>query len=81
MFELGIGRAAALALASLDCVVLPTDVGPSARYVDDDVTAPIVTGGDGAVVVPAGPGLGVTVRRDRVAEVAAEVVELRRSRG
>jgi O-succinylbenzoate synthase len=58
MFELGIGRAAALAVASLDACDLPTDLGPSHRYVADDVCEPLRTDGSGAVVVPSGAGFG-----------------------
>lgn len=68
MFELGIGRAAALAVASLDVPVagngdrsvgtLPTDLGPSARYVAPDICEPIVSGPDGPLVVPHGAGSG-----------------------
>jgi O-succinylbenzoate synthase len=77
MLELGIGRAAALAVASLDGCVLPTDLGPSSQYVAEDVTEPIVVDASGDLVVPHGPGLGVAVLADRVADSASEVVELR----
>ena len=60
MFELGIGRAAALGVASLDLCGLPTDLGPSQRYVSDgdEVCEPIVVGQHGEVLVPRGPGIG-----------------------
>jgi O-succinylbenzoate synthase len=77
MLELGVGRAAALAVASLDGCALPTDLGPSSSYVAEDVTEPIVVDARGDLVVPDQPGLGVEVRRDRVAELTSEVVELR----
>lgn len=67
MFELGIGRAAALGVASLGGCTLPTDLGPSSRYVRRDLCEPLVTRADGQVVVPDGPGLG--------REPAAAVVE------
>ncbi len=52
MFELGVGRSSALALAAADPADLPTDLGPSARYVVEDVTEAIVADGTGAIVVP-----------------------------
>ena len=58
MFELGVGRAAAAAVAALDGCTLPTDLGPSDRYVDGDVTEPVVTDGRGRLLVPDGPGVG-----------------------
>ena len=42
MLETGIGRAAAVAVAALPACTLPTDLGPSERYVAVDLTDPIV---------------------------------------
>lgn len=78
MLETGVGRAAALALAASDAFTLPTDVGPSHRYLDDDVTEPIGLDAAGQVVVPSGPGLGVTPRPDRLAEVTVRHEVIRR---
>ena len=58
MLELGIGRAAALAVASLSGCALPADLGPSDRYFDADVCEPLVTDGSGAMLRPSGPGIG-----------------------
>ena len=77
MFELGVGRAAALALASLGPFELPCDLGPSSQYLEDDVTEPVVLDAAGDLVVPDAPGIGVEVRAERVAAAAVEVVELR----
>jgi O-succinylbenzoate synthase len=77
MFELGVGRAAALAVAALDVVELPSDLGPSDRYVEEDVTEPLVLDHHGDLIVPDGPGVGVDVRPERVAALASEVAELR----
>jgi O-succinylbenzoate synthase len=52
MFELGVGRSSALALAAADPTDLPTDLGPSDRYVAEDVTAAIVADRTGRIVVP-----------------------------
>ena len=78
MYELGIGRAAALAVASQAQFATPTDLGPSSQYVAEDVTDPIVTDATGRIVVPSGPGIGVDVHRDRVrAALMDQPVELR----
>jgi o-succinylbenzoate synthase len=78
MLETGVGRAAALAVAALPTCTLPTDLGPSSRYVVDDVTEPIEPEGDGRLPVPTGPGIGVVPRSDRLAEVAVDRMVLRR---
>ncbi len=66
MFELGVGRSAALLLAASGVAHLPTDLGPSDRYVEEDVTAPIVAGDPGRVVVPRGPGAASHPLPDRL---------------
>jgi O-succinylbenzoate synthase len=70
MFELGVGRAAALSVAALEVCDLPCDLGPSARYVEPDVCEPLVTGGTGSVVVPVGAGIGRTPDPARLEVVA-----------
>jgi O-succinylbenzoate synthase len=84
MLETGVGRALALAAASWEACTLPTDLGPSSRYFDDDVTEPIEllagSGGPDAgarLAVPRGPGLGVTPRPGRLAEVTVDRAVLR----
>jgi O-succinylbenzoate synthase len=77
MLETGVGRALALAAASWAACAWPTDLGPSSRYFADDVTEPIELMADGRLAVPAGPGLGVTPRAERLAAVVTERVELR----
>jgi o-succinylbenzoate synthase len=61
MLESGVGRAAALALASLPGFAPAADLSASARYYRHDVTEPFVLE-DGSLRVPRGPGLGVDVR-------------------
>lgn len=78
MLETGVGRAAALCLAACDAFDLPTDLGPSEQYFDDDVTEAIVTDEEGRVLVPDGPGLGVTPRPERLAATAVDRCTLRR---
>ena len=70
MLETGIGRAANLALAALPGFTLPGDISASARYWHQDiVTEPAVLEADGTMRVPDGPGIGVTVDLDALAEV------------
>lgn len=76
MLETGVGRAAALAVASSGAIELPTDLGPSSRYFADDVTEPFELH-DGTLAVPAGPGIGVTPRPERLAATVIERVTLR----
>ena len=70
MFELGVGRAAALSVAALEVCDLPCDLGPSARYLEPDVCEPLVTGASGSVVVPTGAGIGRTPDPARLEVVA-----------
>lgn len=58
MLELGIGRAAAAAVATVPGCSLPTDLGPSSAYVVTDICDPVLLDADGRLVVPSGPGIG-----------------------
>ena len=70
MLETGIGRAANLALAALPGFTLPGDISASSRYWHRDiVTEPALLEPDGTMRVPHGPGIGVTVDLDALAEV------------
>ncbi len=67
MLESGIGRAHNIHLASLPNFRLPGDIAASKRYYVPDLIEPgIDIGPDGTIAVPAGPGIGVNVMRDRV---------------
>ncbi|CAN5806748.1 o-succinylbenzoate synthase [soil metagenome] len=77
MLETGVGRAAALAVAALPSCTLPTDLGPSSRYFDRDVTEPVVIDGDGRIVLPVGPGTGVVPLAAEVAALAVDRLVLR----
>jgi len=67
MLEAGIGRAHNIALSSLAGFTLPGDVSASARYFDEDIIEPPVTvSSRGMIAVPPGPGIGFTVRLDRI---------------
>lgn len=78
MLESGVGRAYNVALASLPNFRLPGDLSPSQRYWEEDIVDPPWTmSSDGMVVVPRDrPGIGVTVDRDRVAEVTVRTERL-----
>ncbi len=78
MIELGVGRAAAAAVAALPECSLPTDLGPSAQYVDDDIAGPLVVDDAGRLILPGGPGIGVEADRDRLAAAAASATVVRR---
>jgi O-succinylbenzoate synthase len=67
MLESGIGRAANIHLSTLPNFSLPGDVAASKRYFDPDlIEPPIEVATDGTIAVPRGPGIGVTIRHDRV---------------
>lgn len=78
MVETGVGRAAALAVAALPWCTLPTDLGPSRRYLDPELTEPIELDGEGCLVVPKGPGTGVVPDPDRLDAVAVDRLVLGR---
>jgi o-succinylbenzoate synthase len=69
MFELGVGRAAALAVAGLPGCSLPTDVGPTSEYLAADVVVPFSLRADGTVEVPRGPGTGCLLDADLLDDV------------
>ncbi|MCU1412960.1 MAG: menC [Microbacteriaceae bacterium] len=77
MLETGIGRAANVALAALPGFTLPGDTSASDRYFAEDLTEPFVLEG-GQLAVPAGPGSGVTVREELVADWASAPMEMLR---
>lgn len=72
MFELGVGRCAALAVAALPGCTDPTDLGPSDAYFERDVVEPVVLDHDGRVSVPAGVGIDRDLDRDALAEVVVD---------
>jgi o-succinylbenzoate synthase len=67
MLESGIGRAHNIAASTLPGFTLPGDVSASNRYWDEDIIEPEVeVSPNGTIRVPAAPGIGYQVRRDRV---------------
>jgi O-succinylbenzoate synthase len=78
MLESGIGRAANVHLSTLPNFSLPGDIAASKRYFDPDlIDPPIEVAADGTVAVPASPGIGVTIRNDRVEASTVRKLELR----
>jgi len=78
LLETGVGRAANLALASLPNFTLPADLSASDRYYEEDlIDPPVQLGPDGTIAVPTGPGLGVSVRLDRVAAATSRLAVYR----
>jgi len=67
MLESGVGRAHNIAMSTLPGFSLPGDVSASQRYWDEDIIEPMVeVTSNGTIRVPDTPGLGYTVKRDRV---------------
>jgi o-succinylbenzoate synthase len=67
MLESGIGRAANIHLSTLPNFSLPGDIAGSKRYFDPDlIDPPIEVAADGTIAVPSGPGLGVSIRPERI---------------
>jgi len=73
MLETGIGRAHNVALASLPGFTLPNDLSASDRYYRQDLIEPaFVLNRDGTLSVPQGPGMGVEVVEERLAQVTVD---------
>lgn len=70
LFEAGLGRAVSITVGALDGFDLGGDLGPSARYFDQDITTPHALT-RGTLLVPRLPGLGVDLREDVVASLTA----------
>ncbi len=78
MLESGIGRAANIHLSTLANFSLPGDIAASKRYFDPDlIDPPIEVAADGTIAVPGGPGLGVSIRDDRVERATLSKSEVR----
>jgi O-succinylbenzoate synthase len=78
MLESGIGRAANVHLSTLPNFSLPGDIAASKRYFDPDlIDPPIEVAADGTVAVPVSPGIGVTIRNDRVEASTLRKLEVR----
>jgi O-succinylbenzoate synthase len=74
MLESGIGRAANIHLSTLPNFSLPGDIAGSKRYFNPDlIEPPIEVAADGTIAVPTGPGLGVSIRTDRIEQATRRV--------
>ena len=76
MYETGIGRAGALALAALPGFTLPTDLSASKKYFHEDVTGPFELV-NGTLAVPNTVGIGVTPIPDVLRRITVRVEEFR----
>jgi O-succinylbenzoate synthase len=82
MLEMGIGRAHNVHLASLPGFSLPGDVAASKRYFATEIIGePFEVRPDGTMLVPSGPGIGVTVLEDRIRSLASRTLEVRSPAG
>lgn len=78
MLETGVGRASNLALASLPGFVLPGDISASDRYYERDITHERFSlNPDSTITVPTGPGLGVTIDEQALAQFTLAEMELK----
>ncbi len=77
MLEAGVGRAQNVAIASLPGFSKPGDTSSSSRYFEEDIVTPPLEATAGLMPVPAGPGIGVTVRRDVLEKVTVARKEFR----
>ena len=68
MPELGVGAHAAMHFATLPNCVYHTDVEASERWFLEDVSDPPVRCSNGLLELPKGPGLGIALRDEVVAE-------------
>ncbi len=71
MDETGIGRAVNIHLQTAEGFTLPGDTSETSNYFDEDIVEPgVVLRPDGFIEIPSGPGIGVTVRPDRLVKWA-----------
>jgi O-succinylbenzoate synthase len=77
MLESGIGRAHNIHLASLPNFSLPGDIAASRRYYEPDLIEPAIeVASDGTIGVPEGPGIGVTIVPERIAQATLRHLSL-----
>ncbi len=79
MLETGVGRSAALTIGVAAGLGLRhTDLGPSAHYVEDDLTEPVGLAFDALAWPCVHPGIGLHPRPERLAEVVVDRLLIRR---
>ncbi len=66
MHEMGIGRAANVALCTLPGFTFPGDVSGSDKYYTEDIVDPPILATNGAIAAPTTPGLGWTPNEARI---------------
>ena len=79
MLETGLGRAGNVAMAAMPNFTLPGDTSASNRYYHRDITEPFVLV-EGRLLVPQGPGLGVSVDEEFLAEITHSHETIRREK-
>ena len=79
MLETGLGRAGNVAMAAMANFTLPGDTSASDRYYHRDITEPFVLE-EGRLKVPTGPGLGVNVDLEFLAEITRSQETVRTER-
>ena len=78
MLETGVGRAANLALASLPGFVFPGDISATDRYYAEDITEQrFVLNPDSTIVIPEGPGLGISINFEALERAKVDEVTVR----
>jgi len=81
MLEMGIGRAHNVHLASLANFSLPGDVSASERYFETEIIGePFTVRPDGTMLVPSGPGIGVTVLEKLIRKISVQTKQYRPAR-
>jgi O-succinylbenzoate synthase len=76
MPELGVASVQGLHLATLDGFTYPTDIEASERWYVDDVIAPAIEiDARGYIHLPAGPGTGYEVVREKVEQYAVATAQ------
>ncbi|MCS6873827.1 MAG: o-succinylbenzoate synthase [Pyrinomonadaceae bacterium] len=78
MLESGIGRAHNIAMSTLEGFTLPGDVSASKRYWHEDIIEPEVeVTAKGTIIAPETPGIGFSVRKDRIEKLAVRKTLIR----
>jgi O-succinylbenzoate synthase len=80
MLETGLGRAGNVAMAAMPNFTFPGDTSASDRYYHRDITEPFVLV-EGRLKVPDGPGLGVNVDEEFLAEITTKTETVHRELG
>ena len=77
MLESGIGRAHNIAISTLAGYTMPGDVSASKRYWHEDIVEPAIdVSREGTITAPESPGIGFSVRRDRIEKVAVRTCRI-----